>query len=49
MNPLQKIKDWAWVALAVVLQIPLPWEGTAKKKRGTHKNKTPRDSRREGP
>ena len=36
------LKDWIWVAVAVVLQIPLPWEGTAKKKRPPRKYKAPR-------
>ena len=43
MNPLKKLKDWAWVVVAVALQIPLPWEGTAKKKRPARKHKAPRD------
>ena len=34
LNPLRRLKDWLWVAIAVVLNIPLPWEGTRLKKKG---------------
>jgi hypothetical protein len=43
MRLLKKLKDWAWVAVAVVLQIPLPWEGTPKKKRPARKHKAHRE------